>query len=76
MPRVLVTDDNGTMALDERVTAADFETEHFRCQLSDRLAWAVADAVADQPPDSDPRAWSDRGSAGSERERVPAGAAP
>jgi hypothetical protein len=28
------------------VNAADFETEHFRRALADRLGWAVADADA------------------------------
>jgi hypothetical protein len=53
MPRVLVTDDNGTVAWDERVIAADFATEHFRRQLSDRLSWAVADAQTCRRPDTD-----------------------
>jgi hypothetical protein len=44
MPRVLITDDNGTVEWDERVTVTDFETGHFREQLSERLSWAVADA--------------------------------
>ncbi|MEA2211435.1 MAG: hypothetical protein QOF83_1383 [Solirubrobacteraceae bacterium] len=51
MPRVLVTDDSGEMAWDERVTHADFESGHFRAQLSDRLLWAVADATRSQTPD-------------------------
>jgi hypothetical protein len=50
MPRVLVTDDNGAVAWNERVTAADFETEHFRRQLSTRLSWAVADADQNHEP--------------------------
>jgi hypothetical protein len=46
MPRVLVTDEDRTVvAWDERVTLADFETEHFRRQLTERLSWAVADAA-------------------------------
>jgi hypothetical protein len=44
MPRVQVTDDNGTVTWDERVTAADFTAEHFRRCFVDRLSWAVADA--------------------------------
>jgi hypothetical protein len=44
MPRVLVTDDDGEVAWNERVTAADFDTEHFRHQLTTRLSWAVTDA--------------------------------
>jgi hypothetical protein len=30
----------------EGVNAADFDTEHFRRALADRLGWAVADADA------------------------------
>lgn len=44
MPRVLVTDDDGSVEWDERVTLIDFETEHFRDALGERLSWAVADA--------------------------------
>jgi len=44
MPRVIVVNENGTMTWDERVTAADFETEHFQRCLAQRLSWAVADA--------------------------------
>lgn len=47
MPRVLVTNDNKTVVTwDERVTTVDFEAEHFRRQLSERLSWALADAEA------------------------------
>ena len=51
MSRVLVVNENGTMTWDERVTAADFETEHFQRCLAERLGWAVADAqrAADAP---------------------------
>ena len=52
MPRVLVTDDYGTVEWDERVTVVDFETEHFRGQLSERLSWAVADAETHRPSDT------------------------
>jgi hypothetical protein len=46
----------------EGVNAADFETEHFRRALADRLGWAVADAdpnaaartLAAMPPMSSP----------------------
>ena len=44
MPRVIVVNENGTMTWDERVTAADFETEHFQRCVAERLGWAVADA--------------------------------
>ena len=50
MPRVLVTDDNGELAWDERVTDADFDSCHFRAQFADRLAWAVADAARSSRP--------------------------
>lgn len=46
MPRVLVVDDQGGLTWCERVRADDFETEHFRRCLSDRLRWAVGDAEA------------------------------
>lgn len=52
MPRVLVTDDGGQMAWEERVTDSDFESEHFRAQFSQRLIWAVGDAGRSQPTDS------------------------
>ncbi|HEX4564546.1 MAG TPA: hypothetical protein VH115_08835 [Solirubrobacteraceae bacterium] len=34
------------MIWNEGVNAADFETEHFRRALADRLGWAVVDAEA------------------------------
>lgn len=46
MPRVLVIDDNDGLTWCERVRANDFETEHFRRCLNDRLRWAVSDAEA------------------------------
>ena len=45
MPRILVTSDDGRTTRTERVTPDDFATGHFRQCLSDRLAWAVADAI-------------------------------
>ena len=48
MPRVIVVNKNGTMTWDERVTAADFETEHFQRCLAERLSWAVAERKAQQ----------------------------
>lgn len=57
MPRVLVvTDDGGQMAWDERATDRDFESAHFRAQFSQRLFWAVSDAGRAEPNDgaSDP----------------------
>ena len=46
MPRIIVTADDqaGRVLHSERVTPADFETEHFRAQLAERVAWAVEDA--------------------------------
>jgi hypothetical protein len=44
MPRVLVIDDDGEMVWNERVNGCDFEGEHFRRCLTDRVGWAVADA--------------------------------
>jgi hypothetical protein len=44
MPRVLVISDDGEMIWNERVNEGDFETEHFRRCLVDRVSWAVADA--------------------------------
>jgi hypothetical protein len=44
MPRIVVTDDDARVTWTERVTPEDFATPHFRQCLSDRLAWAVADA--------------------------------
>ncbi len=51
MPRVLIIDDNGATAWDERVTDADFDSDHFRAQFSDRLSWAVSDAARAPSPD-------------------------
>ena len=44
MPRVIVTTDDGEMLWNEGVKATDFEDEHFRRALVDRVGWAVADA--------------------------------
>jgi hypothetical protein len=48
MPRITVTadDPSGRVLHSERVTPMDFETEHFRAQLAERVAWAVEDAEA------------------------------
>lgn len=54
MPRVLVTDDRGHMAWDERVTDTDFESDHFRVQFTERLSWAVTDAARTQSIDRHP----------------------
>jgi hypothetical protein len=44
VPRVIVRAESGEVFWDESVRAADFDGEHFRRCLADRLAWAVADA--------------------------------
>lgn len=44
MPRVLVLNNDGEMVWNERVNHSDFEGEHFRRCLVDRIRWAVADA--------------------------------
>ena len=51
MPHIIVTADDagGRVLHSERVTPADFETEHFRAQLAERVAWAVEDAERDGP---------------------------
>ena len=57
MPQIIVTADRGVegvdapMMLRERVNLSDFDSEHFRVQLLERLGWAVEDAheVQDVP---------------------------
>jgi hypothetical protein len=46
MPRIIVEAEGrtGEVVLWERVGAGDFDAEHFRRCLADRLAWAVRDA--------------------------------
>jgi hypothetical protein len=50
MPQIIVTADHGAafgegaVTLRERVSVADFESEHFAIQLVERLGWAVGDA--------------------------------
>ena len=67
MPRIIVTADDsaGRVLHSERVTPADFETEHFRAQLAERVAWAVEDADREAPSaaeaPTDPRADSEAG---------------
>lgn len=52
MPRIIVMAStpagSGERAVmfTERVTASDFESEHFQTQLVERLGWAVGDAQA------------------------------
>jgi hypothetical protein len=50
----MVTRDDGEVFWNEKVTAADFETGHFRRCLADRLGWAVADAEGPNPVDLAP----------------------
>ena len=50
MPQIIVTADHGaafgegSVTFRERVSTADFESEHFAMQLVERLGWAVGDA--------------------------------
>ena len=50
MPQIIVTADRGAafgqgaVTHRERVSVADFESEHFARQLVERLGWAVGDA--------------------------------
>lgn len=50
MPQIIVTADpgaafeGGAVTFRERVTKADFESDHFARQLVDWLGWAVSDA--------------------------------
>jgi hypothetical protein len=51
MPQIIVAADRGAgfgegaVTFRERVTVADFESEHFMAQLAERLGWAVEDAA-------------------------------
>lgn len=53
MPRIIVEADDSAreVVFWERVGAEDFDAEHFRRCLCDRIAWAVSDAeeVPDRP---------------------------
>ena len=50
MPQIIVTADHGAafgegaVMFRERVSVADFESDHFAMQLVERLGWAVGDA--------------------------------
>jgi len=50
MPQIIVKADrdtdtrDGAVMLRERVSPADFESDHFQAQLVERLGWAVVDA--------------------------------
>jgi hypothetical protein len=59
MAYIVVTKDRppeGRAQLVERVGSADFEADHFRSCLSERLAWAVEDAERALPePEPEPQ---------------------
>ena len=50
MPQIIVIADRpnkrgeGPVMLNERVNAADFDSEHFAARLIERVGWAVTDA--------------------------------
>jgi hypothetical protein len=50
VPHIIVTADHtddrgeGAVMLIERISPADFESQHFASQLVERLGWAVGDA--------------------------------
>lgn len=63
MPQIIVTakpsdqQDEEAVMLRERVTVADFESQHFADQLVERIGWAVSDADdVEQRPEHDGRA--------------------
>jgi hypothetical protein len=68
MPRIIVEADDSAreVVFWERVGAEDFDADHFRRCLCDRIAWAVGDAEAVQrrplqlaaPDDSDAERFS------------------
>ena len=77
MPQIIVTADHGaafgegSVTFRERVSAADFESEHFAMQLVERLGWAVRDdgpatarAATPGPPTQRSSATATRAGAG------------
>jgi hypothetical protein len=66
MPQIIVTSDRGAafgegaVTFRERVTLADFESDHFGKQLVERLGWAVEDADAVERVDEPTNAAYDR----------------
>jgi hypothetical protein len=60
MPQIIVTADRGAglgegaVTLRERVSVADFESQHFARQLVERLGWAVEDAADRAESSTDP----------------------
>ncbi len=67
MPQIIVTSDHGAdfgegaVTFRERVTVADFESNHFGRQLVERLGWAVGDADAVERVDDPAEATYDPG---------------
>jgi hypothetical protein len=59
MPRIIVTTDDADARIThtEWVSPVDFETDHFRRQFAERVAWAVDDAMEVEAPRG-PRATS------------------
>jgi hypothetical protein len=61
MPQIIVVADRPNrlgkkpVMLNERVSAADFESEHFATLLVERLGWAVTDASAVEQERADER---------------------
>ena len=47
------------VVLSERISVADLESEHFRAQLLERVAWAVGDAHAAEHADQDERSLAE-----------------
>ena len=64
MPRIIVMADRPTdiVMLSERISVDDFESDHFRAQLLERLALAVGDADAAEQVDQDQRSLAEAGS--------------
>ena len=67
MPQIIVTADrgaafgDGAVTFRERVTVADFDSDHFGKQLVERLGWAVGDADAVEQVDEAGEPPSDPG---------------
>jgi hypothetical protein len=61
MPQIIVTTDRssdrgeGSVLLRERVSQADFESDHFQAQLVERIGWAVGDASEVEATATDPQ---------------------
>jgi hypothetical protein len=79
MPHIIVLADRpnergeGPVMLSERVTGADFQSEHFAAHLVQRLGWAVTDAdAAENDSDADVE-WTENGAYHHARAGVGAG---